>query len=214
VELLKIFQEKSPLESFCLAHSSTLPSYFDRHLEERGLKGPPMEIGPWIGALLQLLVRANGSRRILEIGTYSGYSALALAEALPTGGYLLSVDKDARAIAVAQKFLQDHRPPGVEIELMQADAHTALDSLQEQFCFVFIDADKRNALPYWQKSKRLLRKGGLLIVDNVLRKGSTLLPDDPKGQPMRELLLAAQTDPDFHSITLPLRDGLLLSQLR
>jgi predicted O-methyltransferase YrrM len=126
-----------------------------------------MQIGPDQAALMQVLVRAIGAKRCLEIGTFTGYSALAVALALPPGGRVVCCDLSEEWTSVARKFW---KRAGVEkkITLHLAPALETLKKLKGPFDFAFIDADKENYQNYFERCLKLLRKGGLIAIDNTL----------------------------------------------
>ena len=126
-----------------------------------------MQIGADQGALMQALVRAIGARRCLEIGTFTGYSSLAMALALPANGKVVCLDMSEEWTSVARKFW---RKAGVskKITLHLAPALETLKKLKGPFDFVFIDADKKNYRAYYERCLKLTRKGGILAIDNTL----------------------------------------------
>jgi caffeoyl-CoA O-methyltransferase len=126
-----------------------------------------MQIAPEQGALMQVLVRAIGARRCLEIGTFTGYSALALALALPPNGKIVCCDLSEEWTAIARKFW---KKAGVtrKIDLHLGSALGTLKKLEGPFDFAFIDADKENYQNYFERCLKLLRKGGLIAIDNTL----------------------------------------------
>src|SRR5579883_3542390 len=148
-----------------------------RRLREETARLPMgmMQIGPEQGQFMALLVRLIGARRCLEIGTFTGYSALAVALALPPEGRVLCCDVNAQTTAVARRHWQA-AGVGEKIELRLAPALETLDALirddqEGRFDFAFIDADKENYDGYYERVLRLLRSGGLLVIDNVLWGG-------------------------------------------
>jgi len=139
-----------------------------------------MQIGAEQGALLQMLVRVMGARRCLEIGTFTGYSALALALALPPAGRLLCCDMSEEWTAIARRYWKRAGVAG-KIELRLAPALLTLDALLAEgragkFDFAFIDADKANYANYYERCLQLVRRGGLIAVDNTLWGGSVVNP--------------------------------------
>ena len=138
---------------------------------------PQMQVGALEGGLLRLLVRLTGARNVLEIGTFTGYSALAMAEGLPKGGRLTTLDIDPATTAIARKTWAKS-PHGRKIELRLGPAAASLRTLKGPFDFVFIDADKENYSLYWNLCVPKTRKGGLIAVDNVLWSGRVLSPAD------------------------------------
>jgi caffeoyl-CoA O-methyltransferase len=163
-----------------------LPPKVGRYLQERGVREPQilrelrartatvpmsgMQIGADQGAFMAVLVKLMGAKRCLEIGTYTGYSALAVALALPADGTIVCCDVSEEWTAVGNPFW---KKAGVEkkIDLRIAPALETLKKLKGPFDFAFIDADKGNYLNYYERCLELLRPGGLIAVDNVLWSG-------------------------------------------
>jgi caffeoyl-CoA O-methyltransferase len=163
-----------------------LPPKVARYIAERGVREPQilrelrartasvpnsgMQIGADQGAFMAILVKMMGARRCIEIGTYTGYSALAVALALPEDGKIVCCDVSEEWTDVGKPFW---RKAGVEkkIDLRIGPALETLQTLKGPFDFVFIDADKPNYLNYWERCLELLRPGGLIAVDNVLWSG-------------------------------------------
>src|SRR5262249_31480358 len=141
-----------------------------------GQKDPQMMVGNSEGLLLRLLVKMSGARRVLEVGTYTGYSALAMASGLPDDGELITCDISQKATAVAQKYWAKS-PHGKKIRLVLGPASDTIAALEGPLDFVFIDADKLNYVRYWEAALPLVRKGGVIVADNVLWSGRVL---DPK----------------------------------
>jgi predicted O-methyltransferase YrrM len=170
-------------------------------LEESAKAGlPPIQVAPHQGKLLMLLAQAIGARRILEIGTLGGYSAIWLARALPEGGRLVTLEADpafgevARA-NIARAGLADR----VEIKVGRAqDTMPALiEAGVEPFDLIFIDADKPSTPDYFLWAVKLARRGALIVVDNVVREGRVLdaRSDSPHIQGLRRFYALAATDP-------------------
>ena len=136
-----------------------------------------MQIGPDQAALMQLLVRALGAKRCLEIGTFTGYSALAVALALPPGGRLVCCDVSEEWTAIARKYWR-LAAVSKKIQLKLAPALETLRKLKGPFDFAFIDADKENYQKYYERCLKLLRRGGLIAIDNTLWYGSVVRPKD------------------------------------
>jgi caffeoyl-CoA O-methyltransferase len=149
-----------------------------------------MQIGADQGNFMQLLVQAIGAKRCLEIGTYTGYSALAVALALPEGGRVICCDINAEYTAVAQRFW---KKAGMDqkIELRLAPALETLKTLKGPFDFVFIDADKGNYANYYEACLPLVRRGGIIAIDNTLWSGWVA---DPKQKDADTVALRAFND--------------------
>ena len=133
----------------------------------RRMPSGSMQIGPEQAALMQLLVRAIGARRCIEIGTFTGYSALAVALALPPGGRIVCCDVSEEWTSIARKYWALASVSG-KIQLKLAPALETLKKLKGPFDFAFIDADKTNYENYYERCLKLLRRGGLIAIDNTL----------------------------------------------
>jgi predicted O-methyltransferase YrrM len=188
--------------------------------ETRALPQGGMQISPEQGQLMALLVRIHGARRCLEIGTFTGYSALAVALALPADGKLLCGDVSAEYTAVARRYWAE---AGVDrkIELRLGPALETLDGLLAQnragtYDFAFIDADKTNYDGYYERALRLLRPGGIVALDNVLWGGAVADParTDPDTTALRALNEKIHTDERVEMAMLPIGDGLTLAVKR
>ncbi len=175
-----------------------------------------MQISPEQAQFMAFLVTLTGARRALEIGVYTGYSALAVAMALPDDGELVACDISEHWTAIAGKYW---KLAGVEnkIVLRLAPALQTLDQLlaqgqQESFDFVFIDADKTSYTAYYERALRLLRPGGLVLVDNVLWSGAVADPavSDQDTVAIREFNRQVKDDPRVVLSMLPVGDGLTL----
>jgi caffeoyl-CoA O-methyltransferase len=188
--------------------------------ETAGLPQAQMQISPEQGALLQLLVRLIAARRTLEVGTFTGYSALAVALALPADGRILACDVSAEWTAVARRHW---REAGVadKIELRLQPALQTLDAelaagKSGSFDFAFIDADKANYLNYYERALALLRPGGLLGIDNVLWGGSVAdaRRRDADTRAIRALNDKLKDDERIDLSMVPIGDGLSLARKR
>ncbi len=160
---------------------------------------PPMNVSPTQGKLLQLLARIQGARNILEIGTLGGYSTIWLARALPAGGRLITLEFDLKHVEVARGNIARAGLAGV-VDLRVGRALDTLPQLAAEGCgpfdLIFIDADKPSTADYFAWSLKLSRRGSVIIVDNVVRKGAVTdaTSDDPRVQGMRRFFdaLAAE----------------------
>jgi caffeoyl-CoA O-methyltransferase len=136
-----------------------------------------MQIGPDQAALMQVFVRAIGARRCLEIGTFTGYSALSVALALPPGGRIVCCDLSKEWTDIGRKHWAMAGVSG-KIDLRLAPALETLKTLKGPFDFAFIDADKENYGKYYERCLKLLRRGGIVAIDNTLWYGSVVKPKD------------------------------------
>jgi caffeoyl-CoA O-methyltransferase len=176
-----------------------------------------MQIAPDQGALMALLTRAIGARDALELGTFTGYSAICIIRGLAEGGRLLTCDVSEEWTGIARRYF---REAGVEdrIELRIGPALETLLALpaDERFDFAFVDADKEEYLDYYEEVLSRLRGGGLMMIDNVLRGGSVLDADDasPANVAVRELNERVATDERVDVAMLGVADGLTLALKR
>ena len=179
-----------------------------------------MQISPEQGALMQMLVRLTGTRRALEVGTFTGYSALVVAEALPADGRLIACDVSAEWTSIGKPFW---REAGVaeKIDLRLRPAVETLDELiasgeRGRFDFAFIDADKSNYDRYYERALELLRQGGLVGVDNTLWSGAVVdhKRNDADTQAIRALNAKVKSDARVDMVLLPIGDGLTLARKR
>ena len=141
------------------------------------MSSPQMLTGPIEGRFLELLVHAAGAKRVLEIGTFTGYSALSMAAALPEDGHIDTLDIEPKHAEVAQRYF-DRSPHGSKITLHLGPAIETIGTLEGQFDLVFIDADKESYDAYYEAVLPRLRRAGLIAIDNTLWSGSVLDPQD------------------------------------
>lgn len=180
--------------------------------------GAGMQVSPEQGSLMQLLVRLTGARRCLEIGTYTGYSALAVALALPARGRIVCCDVSETWTAIARRYWKLARVAH-KIELRLAPALETLDQLLAggaagRFDFAFIDADKRNYQNYFDRCLRLVRQGGLIAVDNTLWSGRVADrgAKDADTRAIRAFNRKLARDRRVEMAMVPIGDGLSLAR--
>lgn len=188
--------------------------------ETAALPRRSMQIAPEQGQFMALLVRLTGARRIIEVGTFTGYSALAMAQALPPGGRIIACDVSEEWTAVARRYWAE---AGVadRIDLRLAPARDTLDALLAdgeagRTDLVFIDADKVNYANYYERALILLRPGGVILVDNVLWGGSVINPakTDADTEAIRAFNTALVADERVDLSLVPIGDGLTLARKR
>ena len=200
------------LEAYATRHSSPETSLFKSLARATQIQTtmPQMQVGHLEGSFLRLLVKISRAKRILEIGTFTGYSALAMAEGLPRGGCLITCDIDPDTTRIAQSHWQ-RSPHGRKIELRLGPATETIRRLNGFFDMVFIDADKENYVRYWQLCVPKVRRGGMLLADNVLWGGRVLNPRDRSDRAIVAFNRHVAADRRVDAIMLPLRDGLTLA---
>lgn len=201
------------LDDYARRHSRP-PSAELRRLERLTMRStdlPQMMVGSLEGAFLYLLAKVVNARRVVEIGTFTGYSALWMAEALPANGRLITIDRDERTMAIARSVWK-RSPHGRKIEGRLGDAPAVLKTLPGTFDLAFIDADKENYGRYWEWCLSRVRRGGLIAVDNVLWSGRVLKPKDPTDRALKRFGGTARRDPRVETVLLTVRDGVLLAR--
>jgi len=177
-----------------------------------------MQISPEQGQFMRFLVRLIGARRAIEIGTYTGYSTLCVALAMPKGSRLVACDRRPEWPAVGQPFW---REAGVDdiIDLRIGKAVGTLDAMiaageADSYDFAFIDGDKKNYLNYYEQCMTLVRPGGIIALDNMLWSGRLVdeTLDDPASNAIRALNIRIRDDERVDASLLPIGDGLLLAR--
>ncbi len=209
------------LYRYLLAKSVREPGILTRLREETGkMPGGRMQIAPEQGQFMGLLIKLTGAVKALEIGVFTGYSALSVALALPEDGRLVAFDNDPEPLTIASRYFKE---AGVEdkIQLHNVDATEGLTSLisdgqAESFDFAFIDADKENYERYFDAALTLVKTGGLIAVDNVLWSGRVADPDntDPATLALRTFNEKRLFDRRIDISLVPIGDGLTLARKR
>jgi caffeoyl-CoA O-methyltransferase len=199
------------LDAYLEAHSTPLePLLAELDVATHAsLSAPGMLSGPVVGRFLRLLVGLVAPRLLVEIGTYSGYSALAMAPALPDGGRIVTCEVSEEHAAFARSWFE-RSPYGERIELRLGPALDTLADLDGPYDFAFIDADKTGYPEYYDAVIPKLSAGGLVLADNTLREGSVVDPADEGARAMAAFNDHVQADPRTENVIVPLRDGLTL----
>ncbi len=200
------------LEDYAVRHSTPLPPLLEELIattQEKMGNRSLMLSGHLEGTFLQLLAASIGARRILEIGTFTGFSALMMAAALPDDGELITCDIDPEAIAVARSFFA-RSPHGSRIDIREGPALDTLKTLEGPFDLVFIDADKENYIGYYEAALPLLSPKGVIAVDNVLWMGRVLDPKDKSDHAIVAFNEHVSGDERVWNVILTLRDGVML----
>lgn len=163
------------------------------------------------GSFLRLVVAVSGARSILEIGTYTGYSGLSMAMALPPDGKIITCDVDSVATAMAKRYWA-RSPHGSKIELRMGPALDTIQKLEGPFDFVFIDADKEHYVDYWESVLPKVRTGGLVAADNVLWSGKVLDPQSESDHAIVAFNDRVRNDDRVEAVMLTIRDGVTLAR--
>jgi caffeoyl-CoA O-methyltransferase len=203
------------VEQFARDHTETESDLHRRLREEtyRVMEMPQMQIDAIEGRFLQMLVRLTGARTILEIGMFTGYSALMMAEGLPDDGRLVTCDVNAKAEAIARRYFAES-PYGNKIIVRMGPALETIKTLSDPLDLVFIDADKPNYANYYEACFPLIKPGGLIIADNVLWSGKVLHPEDADTQAIVAFDAMVQSDSRVENVCLTVRDGMMLARKR
>jgi predicted O-methyltransferase YrrM len=201
----------SRIEQYADAHTTPPPSLLaELAAETRAtLASPEMLTGTVVGRLLELLVHGTGAKRVLEIGTFSGYSALAMAAGLPPDGHIDTCEVDPVHAEVAERYI-GRSPYADRITVHLGPALETIAALAGKFDFVFIDADKPNYGNYLEAVLPRLTRHGLIAVDNTLWSGEVLDPRDDNARAIAELNDRLLVDGRVTVVQLTVRDGLTL----
>lgn len=201
------------IEAYATAHSmGESDARRDLRAETyRQMDCPQMVVGPLEGAFLKMVTQMVRARHVLEIGMFTGYSALCFAEALPEEGTVTTCEIDESSAAVARRYFAVS-PHGHKIIVRMGPAIETMRALDGRFDVIFIDADKQNYLNYYRRAKDLLSPDGVILIDNVLWDGDVLLqpPPDERTAAIQELNRLVARDSDMSAVLLTLRDGVLV----
>jgi caffeoyl-CoA O-methyltransferase len=203
------------IEQYCAIHSapaSDLANEIERYTHQH-CEYAQMLTGTWEASLLRILVGATHAKRILEIGTFTGYSSLNMAEALPEDGEIITCEIDPKNAEIAQRFIA-RSPHATKISLRLGPALETLKTVIPSFDLVFLDADKENYLNYFEACLPLLRSGGLIVADNVLWSGRVLQPRLATDKAIVAFNDHVSKDPRVECVMLPIRDGVSLIRKR
>ncbi len=211
---MSFFEEQCPeMDRYLENHTSAEPEILKRLRKETFQKTtqPHMISGYLQGRLLSILSQMSNPRNILEIGTFTGYATLCLAEGLSKDGKITTLDINEELAYLPRKYFKESEYSN-QIDFQLKDAQKYLKETEEIFDFVFIDADKENYVEYFNLIKPKIKSGAVLLFDNVLWYGK-VLEENPKQkstQIIQELNDMIAKDEDFENVILPLRDGLHL----
>jgi caffeoyl-CoA O-methyltransferase len=207
------------LHSYIVEHGARQDDVLRRLAAETAELGSicEMQIAPEQGAFMTLMTRALRVRRALELGTFTGYSAICVARGLPDDGELIACDVSEEWTTIARRYFEEAGVADkIDLRIGPALATLREMSADEPFDFAFIDADKVGYLDYYEEVLRLLRPGGLTMIDNVLRAGQVLEPDDGDegGVVVRELNRRIAADDRVAAAMLGVADGITLALKR
>ena len=201
------------IEAYAQAHSMQ-ESDLCRALREetqRRMEAPQMIVGPLEGAFLKMMTQLVRATSVLEIGMFTGYSALCFAEALPEDGKVLTCEIDEESAVLARQYFA-RSPIGKKIEIRMGPALDTLRHIQGPFDLIFIDADKVNYVNYYRRALDVVSPQGVILIDNVLWDGEVLKqpPPDEKTAAIQELNRVVATDSRVTAVLVTIRDGVLV----
>ncbi|MEX0685966.1 MAG: class I SAM-dependent methyltransferase [Balneolales bacterium] len=176
---------------------------------ERELEFSQMLSGRVEGKLVSMLIKLAGARIVLEIGMFTGFSALIMAEALPEQGKIITCDVNEKYATIARHFF-DRSPHGYKIDVRIGKAIHTIESIHEPIDMVFMDADKDNYPNYYELVIPKLRAGGIIVVDNALWNGAVLDPKEPQEKAIDRLNKIILKDDRVENVLLTVRDGINL----
>lgn len=202
------------LENYLAQHSTAETDLLKKLEKETFQKTtqPQMLSGGYQGRLLSLISKLIRPKRILEIGTFTGYATLCLAEGLSKEGKIITIDRNEELMYLPKKYFAESEY-AQQIEVKIGNALDVLDDLNEKFDLVFIDADKSNYINYYEKVLGKMNPGGVILADNVLWYGKVLQEtkaNDKDTKILKEFNELTSKDPRVDSIILPVRDGISL----
>ena len=203
-------------EEYAADHTTPMSTLLEEieHFTLTGTPYPSMLTGRVEGRFLQLVVQLSGARHVVEIGTFTGYSALAMAEVLPHDGEILTIEHNPDHAKIAQGFF-DRSSNGFKISLRTGDGLAVLKTLPDAGTdLVFIDADKQNYSAYYRESMRILRNGGLILADNALWYGRIFDPKDDDSRAIADFNELVKADGRAEKLFLTIRDGIYLIRKR
>ena len=203
------------IEEYASAHTEPASPLFEQLRNETYAKMemPQMQVGPIEGTFLRLVVRLARAKRVLEIGMFTGYSTLMMAEGLPEDGELITCEINPKAEEVARRYFAKS-PHGKKIKIRMGPALQTIESLTGPLDMVFIDADKENYPRYYDAVLPLLRAGGLIVADNVLWSGRVLKPKDQTDRAIVAFNEKVAKDTRVEKVMLTVRDGITLALKR
>lgn len=201
------------IEAYAQAHSMAESSICRALREEtlRTMEYAQMVVGPLEGAFLKMMTQMVGAKRVLEVGMFTGYSALCFAEALPADGTVVTCEIDEESAALARRYISQ-APFGNKISIRMGPALDTMSAVTGPFDVIFIDADKVNYLNYYRRALDLISPNGVILIDNVLWSGEVLKQPAPDDQTavIQELNRTVVNDSRVTAVLVTVRDGVLV----
>ncbi len=199
------------IEEYAREHTQPAPELLER-LEEftcDEMPGSDMLTGRVEGRFLKLIVKISRAKKVLECGTYTGYSALSMAEALPEDGKVITCERDPEHREVAEEYFSKS-PHGKKIEIRLGDALESLKNENTPLDLVFLDADKERYPEYYEEAVNKLSSGGIIVIDNTLWEGDVLEPESDSAEAIAEMNNRIASDSRVENVLLTVRDGIQL----
>ena len=199
------------IENYAQKNTTKLPGYLLELIEEtyKSCNSPQMISGQIEGSLLQFIVWTTNAKNVLDIGTFTGFSAQMMASALPDYGKVITCEINTKHAKIAKKYF-DKSPHGHKIELILGPAIDTIKNLSDQFDVIFIDADKSSYKDYYDIALNLISDRGLIVIDNVLWGGKVLNPIDKTDHNINNFNTYVSNDKRVEQVILPIRDGVML----
>ena len=201
----------SDIEKYAMSKTSLQSKLLDNLIDEtyQEMSMPQMLSGHLEGRFLKIMVEISQAKNILEIGMFTGYSALSMAEGLPDNGHLTTLEIDEKAIGIAKKYINQSNYKD-QITILAGNALENIKKMSGMFDLVFIDADKTNYFNYYEAIMPKVKSGGLIIVDNTLWGGEVLNPHTEDGIAIDNFNNKIMQDPNVSIVMLTIRDGVTL----
>ena len=205
-----MFIVSEKIENYASQHTKSEPLLLKNLITEtyENMALPHMLCGRLEGRFLKLLVQISKSEKALEIGTFTGYSALSIAEALPNHGNLITCEVDEKAANIAKKYFTKS-PHGSKIELKMGEALETINTIEDNSLdFVFVDADKSNYPNYFVSVIDKVKVGGIMVFDNTLWSGKVLSPEKNTDRAIHKTNELINNDDRVENVILTVRDGI------
>jgi len=206
---------KPGIEEYALEKTEKHDKVLDELMKETHstMEYPQMLTGPIEGQFLKMMVKVTGAKRVVEVGTFTGYASLQMAEGLPEDGKLTTLDLNPVCLAVARKYFAKSEH-GKKIEIMEGPGLDSIKKIDGPIDLVFIDADKTNYLNYYEALLPKLKAGGVILVDNVLWSGAVLEPKTDDDKAINAFNERVSNDERVDKVLLTVRDGVYFIRKR
>ena len=203
------------IEDYALSKSEKHNNLLEQLMKEtyESVEFPQMLTGPIEGQFLKMMVRVTGAKRVVEVGTFTGYASLSMAEGLPDDGKITTLDLNPICLAVARKYIEKSEH-GKKIEIIEGPALDSIAKMDGPIDLVFIDADKTNYLNYYEALLPKMKTGGVILVDNVLWSGKVLDPKSDDDKAIAAFNDRVSSDERVDKVLLTVRDGVFFLRKR